>query len=87
MGAQLRAEDVGEESRRGVEDPLRLEGCDALEILALLGAVELDGPEPAVGLPVLSSMSRAVTKIPIPSRATMVIAAAMPRRRGGSGKR
>ena len=49
----------------------------------LSGAAELDWPEPAAGLPALSAISTAI-RIPMPRRATMATAAAMPRLRGGS---
>ena len=52
--------------------------------LVLAGAAELDWPVPAVGFATLRSFrSRAVTKIPMPIRATTATAAARPRRREG----
>ena len=56
--------------------------------LVLAGMAELDWPVPAVGFATLRSVkSRAVTKIPMPIRATMATAAARPRRREGWARR
>ena len=58
------------------------------EVLRLAGAAEIDGPVSTVGLAALRSFtSKAVTRIPIPIRATTVTAAAKPRLRRGSAGR
>ena len=55
------------------------------ETFVLAGAAKLESPDPAVGLAALRSLtSRAVTRIPMPIRATTAIAAAKPRLCRGS---
>jgi hypothetical protein len=61
-------------------------GDEGPETLALAGTAELDSPLPAVGSAALRSFTRrAVTRIPMPMRATMATAAARPRRCRGWG--
>ena len=55
-----------------------------VERVVLAGAAEVAWPVPADGFSARRSLtSRAVTKIPMPIRATMATPAARPRRRGG----
>ena len=59
--------------------------ADGVESFGLAGTAEIDGPVSTVGLAALRSFTnKAVTRIPIPIRATTVTAAARPRLRRGS---